>query len=52
MVEYGVCPSCGAEMDRDVYKDIMHFHGWYFSVEIIACPDCGYIDDEQSSIYK
>jgi len=40
------CPNCGAELIRDICKDVIQLHGMCFTVEILACPECGYVDDE------
>lgn len=44
------CPICGKDMMYNKYKDVINFEGFYFSVFIVACPECGYIDDEESYI--
>ena len=40
------CPECGAELIKDICKDVIQLHGMCFTVEILACPECGYVDDE------
>ena len=45
------CPKCGAELKRNKYKDILELDGWYFTVELLACSECGYVDDSESGIY-
>lgn len=44
------CPICGKGMMYNKYKDVINFEGFYFSVFIVACSECGYIDDEESYI--
>jgi len=40
------CPKCGEELIRSTYKDILELDGYYFSVELLACSECGYVDEE------
>ena len=42
------CPKCDAELKYDKRKDVIEFEGWYFTVVLVACPECGYIDDKQT----
>ncbi len=45
------CPKCGTEMTRNKYKDALDLDGWYFTVELVACAECGYVDNEQTCIF-
>lgn len=45
------CPRCEeTEMERRLYEEILEFHGWFFTVEILACPECGYLKEVECKI--
>ena len=44
------CPKCGENMKYSKFKDIIKFECFYFSVFIVACPNCGHLDNELSYI--
>lgn len=44
------CPRCNAELMVDKFKDIIRLEDYYFTVYIVACTECGYVDDDNSYI--
>ena len=43
------CPKCGAEMAYDKVSDVSVLGGdLWVNLHIHACPECGYIDDNET----
>jgi RNase P subunit RPR2 len=45
-----LCPTCKTPLVYSTYKDIINLEGIYFTVYLVACPECGYVNDEESYI--
>ena len=41
-----VCQKCGYKLEYIKYKQVLEADGWYFTVHLVYCPQCGNIDDD------
>lgn len=44
------CPECGGVVDYEYQKHGLEISDFYHSIEAYACIECGWIDEENSSV--